>query len=421
MGGILAALVATACSSTSTPTPADAGREIPKELQGLNPDACAGSPAFSPAGFDHTYRLPDSSAFTRRTVPLLAMLNGDQAVRQTIANNATLGPLGTSLRASFVEARGCDGDVACIRAKLSAFDRTSVADAFVGAFGSDSSELVRKHLRPSGAFVRWADAAAGSLVRESWNFTFDTLLGTFDRGARELSAAQLDEVIEGVTVADGALFFEPLRAVTEAAMLKAGRNEAFRYEPIDTSENAAAIAFLKTVKLDDYPFAMILLPGQGPEDPETQIDGLSILRADLAAARWKAGLAPVIVPSGGHVHPDRTKFSEAVEMKRYLMQTHGIPESAILLDPYARHTTTNVRNAGRLLLQLGLSPEKPMLFTSDQFQAPYIAYGVGPRSVNELGYQPWRTIAMYDSTGTDGCLVVARELLFVDASDPLDP
>jgi uncharacterized SAM-binding protein YcdF (DUF218 family) len=31
-------------------------------------------------------------------------------------------------------------------------------------------------------------------------------------------------------------------------------------------------------------------------------------------------------------------------MKRQLVALFGIPESAILVDPHARHTTTNLRN-----------------------------------------------------------------------------
>jgi uncharacterized SAM-binding protein YcdF (DUF218 family) len=31
-------------------------------------------------------------------------------------------------------------------------------------------------------------------------------------------------------------------------------------------------------------------------------------------------------------------------MKRSLMADYGVPENAILIDPHARHTTTNMRN-----------------------------------------------------------------------------
>lgn len=400
-----------ACSPAKITGNSDAGPVVPVELQGLVPEACAGSPAFEPGGFVHTYELPASSAFTRRSFPLLAILGGDAATRAAIDSDSVLGPMAVATRASLEQARSCAGDAACIRGKLSSYDSTAVADALSARF----SALSDAHLRPSGAFMRWASSDAPTLVREAWAFTHAGLLATFDEAASELTAAQLDTV-----VAAGTPWFEPLRAVTEAALVAAGRNEAFRYEPIDSGENAAALEHLKTLDLNSYPFSMLMLPGQGPDDPVTQISGLSMSRADLAAARWKAGLVPVIVASGGHVHPDRTPYSEAVEMKHYLMSMHGLPESAILLDPYARHTTTNVRNAGRLQLQLGMSPEKPMLFTSDAFQAPYIGILLGPRCVEELGYQPWRTIAMYE-TGTDGCLTVARDLLFVDASDPLDP
>ena len=43
--------------------------------------------------------------------------------------------------------------------------------------------------------------------------------------------------------------------------------------------------------------------------------------------------------SGGFVHPIRTRFSEAIEMKHDLMTRFGIPANAIIVDPHARHTT----------------------------------------------------------------------------------
>jgi hypothetical protein len=41
-------------------------------------------------------------------------------------------------------------------------------------------------------------------------------------------------------------------------------------------------------------------------------------------------------------------------MREYLMEL-GVSPSRILVDPHTRHTTTNLRNAGRFMLELGIS------------------------------------------------------------------
>ena len=54
------------------------------------------------------------------------------------------------------------------------------------------------------------------------------------------------------------------------------------------------------------------------------------------------GKAPLILVSGGYVHPNQTPYCEAIEMKESLVRDFGIPSDAILIDPHARHTTTNL-------------------------------------------------------------------------------
>ena len=58
--------------------------------------------------------------------------------------------------------------------------------------------------------------------------------------------------------------------------------------------------------------------------------------------------------SGGFVHPAQTPYAEAIEMKKALIADFSIPQEAILVDPHARHTTTNMRNAARLLYRYAI-------------------------------------------------------------------
>src|SRR4029078_9516886 len=115
----------------------------------------------------------------------------------------------------------------------------------------------------------------------------------------------------------------------------------------------------------------------------------SKLRVQLGAQRYRDGKAPFLLVTGGFVHPSLTPYAEAVEKKRQLMQKYAIPEDAILIDPHARHTTTNMRNAARLMYRYGMPFEKKALVTTDLGQSQSIeSPAFAKRCMEELGYVP---------------------------------
>lgn len=90
-------------------------------------------------------------------------------------------------------------------------------------------------------------------------------------------------------------------------------------------------------------------------------------RLARAAELLAGGRAATVIVSGGAVHsPD----NEALMMRQWLLD-HGVKETAILVDPCARHTTTNLRNAGRILLAAGAS-EAHIVTSGDQLY--YLAH-----------------------------------------------
>jgi hypothetical protein len=214
-------------------------------------------------------------------------------------------------------------------------------------------------------------------------------------------------------------FFEPVVALAVANLVGAKRDQAILYEPLESGENAAAIAEIPKIDFAKFPFAAILIPGLGPTDLMTPLSEGGQQRCDMALQRYAAKIAPLVVVSGGHVHPDRTPFSEAIEMKKYLV-SKGMPASAVLVDPHARHTTTNLRNAGRLLLRHGVPPDRPVLITTDLFQSLYIVgRPFAIRCKEEIGYEPWRNLASLSVN--DGCYFPSRITLTIDPRDPRDP
>jgi len=107
-------------------------------------------------------------------------------------------------------------------------------------------------------------------------------------------------------------------------------------------------------------------------------------------------------------------------MKRALIADYHIPASAILVDPYARHTTTNMRNAARQIFRYGIPFDLPALMVSDAAQTRYIAApGFAERCLRELGYVPYRILERESETSL--VFLPTLESLQQDPIDPIDP
>lgn len=115
-------------------------------------------------------------------------------------------------------------------------------------------------------------------------------------------------------------------------------------------------------------------------------------RLDLAIQDFRGGRAPFLIVTGGSVHPSGTPYNEALMMREYLLEK-GVPADRILVEPYARHSTTNLRNAGRLMLDMRLSSalivtgfDRPVFDQAFYFGHPRLSTFAW-RSRRELGYQ----------------------------------
>jgi uncharacterized SAM-binding protein YcdF (DUF218 family) len=107
-------------------------------------------------------------------------------------------------------------------------------------------------------------------------------------------------------------------------------------------------------------------------------------------------------------------------MKRALMQDYGIPESAIIVDPHARHTTTNFRNAARLMYRYNLPFDKPALVTGDIYQSRYIENtNLVKRCLRELGYPCF--LDLHRVSPIDLAWLPNIQSLQQNPADPLDP
>lgn len=219
---------------------------------------------------------------------------------------------------------------------------------------------------------------------------------------------------------DRDLFFSTWSQLTLDLLVIQQRQEAKNLEPLASGENALALRRVKSIDWAAYPYAAIVTLGAGNRQEETGLATIGAFRNRLAARRYRQGLAPVIIVSGGNVHPVRTPDNEAVLMKHDLIKTHGIPEDAIIIEPFARHTTTNLRNTARRFLELEAPEGASLLLTTSASQSRYIEGDVfRVRNENELGYQPQFVKARLSEFD----LVMHVNLMSrqLDPSDPLDP
>lgn len=102
---------------------------------------------------------------------------------------------------------------------------------------------------------------------------------------------------------------------------------------MEASVNQQALKTIASVQWKNYAYSVIVVPGAGPSDADTALSAAGRRRAALAADAYHVGKAPFILVSGGYVHPSQTRFAEAIEMKKALLQDFHVPEATIILAP----------------------------------------------------------------------------------------
>lgn len=144
------------------------------------------------------------------------------------------------------------------------------------------------------------------------------------------------------------------------------RDESVVYEPLDEGENKASYERIKTIDWDKCPYSAIVILGWGPDNYDFPLNPGAKIRIRTAVTKYKEGVAPFIIVTGGKVYPYKTRNVEAFHMKKYLMNEFEIPEDHIIIEPHARHTTSNIRNCARIIYRTGIPFNKPMLVSSSE-------------------------------------------------------
>ncbi|MDF0715387.1 YdcF family protein [Muricauda sp. 334s03] len=216
------------------------------------------------------------------------------------------------------------------------------------------------------------------------------------------------------------VFFQPSVNLALNLLYANHKDEAVRYDPLDKKENAKAVQAIKNTDFKAYPYASIVVLGGGPENYRDKLSIAGKINLQLAMKEYRAKKAPFIIVSGGHVHPYMTPYCEAVEMKQELMEEYSVPEENIIIEPYARHTTTNMRNATRLMVDYGIPLDQKSLVVTNPSHSDYTGSETfTKRCQEELGYQPVDIHARLSPTTLEftGNIVSFHQ----NPNQPLDP
>jgi hypothetical protein len=393
--------------------------------------------------FDPNYKIIFHNPVQDKLFYVLSSMQNQSDLRKSLRKNETLASLGKQHLESLRNAANCN-DVNCYDKafRLNEVEIEMIAKVFEGSTNDKRlRKLVENHLRPSGLYVRyddksdaemlaaaWRDAAKGiNHILDVFGLGKDSLYKEIDNASFDVNGAEYPEILKTkvaeIKPAKNTLFFEPTLAFAMKLLEANGRDEVGRHERLEVKDNKKAFENLKKIKWNDYPYSVILVLGSGPSEKlgdAPNIGKIGMLRADEAVKLFKQKLAPLLVLSGGYVHPARTPYCEAVEMKKYIMQKYGIAESSILIEPQARHTTTNVRNAERLMFRDKIPTDKLGLITSSETHIDYVGGNAfKKRFTDEIGFVPMQIFKRISPVAIE--FMPLKESLFVNPSETLDP
>ena len=405
---------------------------------------CLAFAAFVSAMDPPGYEAPYVETLESLNFPLLPMIHETAGLASLLRDDTALAMLADDRTARVMAAPECTERPACLAdAWLWMEADIATVDAALRRAVSQSQparELVAEQMRPSGRFARHEALSDEALIAAAWSDTvagINNIIAVYAKGeppryplidsmifSREDEGFVASLNAHGQVVASGGrdtdLVFDPSARFATGLLRMNERMDASTHRPVLGGANADAVETAGAVYWEDFPYPAMLVFGQGPEDAQSRTGPMSYIRMARAADLFERGLAPFIIVSGGNVHPDRTRFNEAVEMKRILIEQHHIPSERILMEPHARHTTTNLRNSARLLFAAGFPTDRPSLIVTDPMTARYIGSDrLMERTLEETGVSP----GLLSSSDTPYTFEFTPDsaAFHVKALDPLDP
>jgi hypothetical protein len=394
---------------------------------------------------DTRYKLlPGKSYVQSKNYYLLTLFEELPGVKKLLASDTALVTMGRNKLQSLTAALKTGAREALCYTnvlKFSPQEIQTVSDRLKVLYRPDNAlgQLVKGHLVPSGTYILLRELPAAELLAKAWtqdaegiNYAIDVYAEgkkpnyppidsiSFDIRSNEYVGLLYNtaSLVAAENASNHNFYNLPLQAALQFIEMNE-REQAADYEPMTEGENKAAYTRIKSIKWDAYKYSLILVPGAGPEDPAVPLSAEGMIRCRLAALQYQNGIAPFIVVSGGKVHPYKTKYCEAIEMKKYLTGKLHIPEHAIIIEPHARHTTTNMRNTARLMYRYGIPFTKVALTCTTRFQSSAIEKTLIARCMKELNEAPFKTGERLSETEME--FYPSTEALQINPKEPLDP
>ena len=215
--------------------------------------------------------------------------------------------------------------------------------------------------------------------------------------------------------------FKPISARQYTFPVK--KTASMRGRPIDLEkENQEVSLWLQYLaqKKPELLYNIILIPGYSDKNAKLDkpLHKVAKNRLDFGVHALKKLNAPLIVVSGGNVHPKNTPINEAKAMKNYLITKYQIPSFMIALEPYAQNSVTNLRNSARMLIKHGV---KSYTIVTSATQSFYynndLKSGLALRALNMLGYIPGK----FKRKNQFETHFTPTHEVFKRGPDPLDP
>lgn len=394
---------------------------------------------------DSHYRLIRGTSFVQsKNYYLLTLFEVLPEVKKMLAADRALKLLASNKADAVKSAlKSCERDGLCYTGhlKFSTEEIKQVSDELKTLYKENNAlgKLVKEHLIPSGAYVLFQNLPASDMLVKAWeqdaegiNYAIDVYAEGKKPNYPNIDSIAFDthhngyvgllynaaSLVAQENQSTSTFFNIPLTAALLFIEMNE-REQAADYEPMTEGENKAAFDRVKSIQWDKYKYSLIMIPGAGPEEPTVPLSAEGMIRCRLAALQYQKGLAPFIVTSGGKVHPYKTKYCEAIEMKKYLVGKLHVPANAIFIDPHARHTTTNMRNTVRLIYRYGIPFNKVALTCTTHGQSTMIERTLIDRCLKELNEAPYKNGNRLSETGME--FYPSVDALQINPREPLDP
>ena len=386
-------------------------------------------------------RISIDSIVTRKNFPLLSLLERNKNLKRIISQDNVLRKIETNQRKGIANALQQCENVSCYTTPLQwdPEEIKSVGDEIVRLYSQNRKfRFIVDSLKKEGSYNLYGTLPDTAFLRNAWNEaarginyilavyvkgekpTYSKIDAiSFEKGDSQFKSEMYDSIRSELKHKYAELYFNLSLQMAMDALEMNGRDECARYEPLRNGLNRLPYSTIKNKDWKSYKYSMILVPGLGPETPGVSLDPGGAKRCEEAVERFRKGLSPFIVVSGGHVHPNKTPFCEAVEMKKYLVERLNIPDSVIFIEPHARHTTTNIRNVSRMIFNFGIPSDMPVLIVTDSSQNNYIVKGMTKTALRDLGYLPYEKIKQLNDQEVE--FYPTKNSLQVNPLDPLDP